>query len=127
MNLDRALQYNRERPYGVEHWVQIQRIVGVAMDGVPGPDTARAAARWQARRGLDTDGKVGRRTLRAMGIDAHDIFSIEAIRPRFPGFIWGIDVSVHQDDIDWSAVTASFAFIKATEGRTVDDERFEEN
>ena len=47
----------------------------------------------------------------------------------------GIDVSRHQHSIDWQAVsqvkhndvTISFAFIKASEGRTVVDEYFKEN
>ena len=56
--------------------------------------------------------------------------------PTYPGWgislpdnyeVHGIDVSRHQREIDWNAVSAtkndnisiSFAFIKATEGRTV--------
>jgi len=64
--------------------------------------------------------------------------------PSYPGFginlpgnyeIHGIDVSRHQRDIDWEAVSnmfddqigVSFAFIKATEGRTVGDDYFDYN
>jgi lysozyme len=64
--------------------------------------------------------------------------------PSYPGFginlpedyeVHGIDVSRHQRDIDWEAVSnmfdeqigISFAFIKATEGRTVSDDYFEYN
>jgi len=44
--------------------------------------------------------------------------------------VLGIDVSHHNDAVDWSAVAASdmkFAFVKATEGSAGVDERFEEN
>ena len=44
--------------------------------------------------------------------------------------VHGIDVSKYQGDIDWHAVRASgtaFAFIKATEGGDVVDERFADN
>lgn len=43
---------------------------------------------------------------------------------------WGIDVSHHNGDIDWSMVKqagAEFAFMKATEGATFVDKRFKEN
>lgn len=63
---------------------------------------------------------------------------------NYPGFgIWippdyevhGIDVSRHQRDIDWDEVSAhkhndigiSFAFIKASEGRTIKDNYFASN
>src|SRR5687767_6649948 len=59
--------------------------------------------------------------------------------PSYPSFgitlpgeynLHGIDVSRHQKDIDWEAVSRmnhkdigiSFAFIKASEGRTIEDE-----
>ena len=64
--------------------------------------------------------------------------------PSYPSFgielpadyeLHGIDVSRHQRDIDWDAVSRmehnnisfSFAFIKASEGRTVVDDYFKEN
>jgi lysozyme len=43
---------------------------------------------------------------------------------------YGIDVSAHQDEIDWDAVAGDgikFAYIKATEGQNWVDEWFEEN
>jgi lysozyme len=43
---------------------------------------------------------------------------------------YGIDVSAHQDVIDWRRVAAddiTFAYIKATEGRDFTDDRFDEN
>jgi lysozyme len=64
--------------------------------------------------------------------------------PSYPSFgveipdnynVHGIDVSRHQKYIDWEAVSkmnhrdvsVSFAFIKASEGRTIVDEYFKEN
>jgi lysozyme len=47
---------------------------------------------------------------------------------RYP--VWGVDVSRHQGVIDWPTVRGdgvAFAFIKATEGATHQDTRFEEN
>lgn len=46
------------------------------------------------------------------------------------GETYGIDVSHHQDEIDWNRVAAddiAFAYIKATEGGNFVDSRFEEN
>ena len=43
---------------------------------------------------------------------------------------YGVDVSAHQDEIDWESVAADgieFAYIKATEGGDFVDDRFEEN
>ncbi len=64
--------------------------------------------------------------------------------PSYPSFgidipadyeLHGIDVSRHQRDIDWNAVSKmnhkeisfSFAFIKASEGRTITDDYFKAN
>ncbi|WP_160119619.1 peptidoglycan-binding protein [Rhodovarius lipocyclicus] len=47
-------------------WVQ-QRIVGVVVDGVYGPQTAGAVLAWQLEHGLLGDGIVGPRTWRALG------------------------------------------------------------
>lgn len=74
-----------------------------------------------------------------VSVTAEDIAS-----PSYPTFgidlpadyeLHGIDVSRHQRDINWEAVskmkhkdvTIQFAFIKASEGRTVVDEYFAEN
>lgn len=64
--------------------------------------------------------------------------------PSYPSFgvdlpwdyeVHGIDVSRHQRDIDWEAVSKmrhkdvsiSFAFIKASEGKSISDEYFKDN
>lgn len=50
---------------------------------------------------------------------------------RMPGYeIFGIDVSYYQEDIEWRNVAndkVSFSFIKATEGKTIQDKKFKEN
>ncbi|HET8600654.1 MAG TPA: peptidoglycan-binding protein [Segeticoccus sp.] len=47
---------------------RIQRIVGVATDGIFGPRTRSAVVSWQGRHGLVRDGIVGPRTAAKMGI-----------------------------------------------------------
>ena len=47
-----------------------------------------------------------------------------------PDEVMGIDVSAHQEEIDWTQVAADgygFAYIKATEGAGFADSRFQEN
>lgn len=50
---------------------------------------------------------------------------------RMKGFeVHGIDVSHHQQDIEWDSVSSEgiqFAFVKATEGATHQDSRFDKN
>lgn len=44
--------------------------------------------------------------------------------------VFGVDVSVYQGEVDWTALAAQgvdFAFIKATEGSSLQDVRFSEN
>ena len=48
----------------------VQRKLGVAADGVAGPQTRRAIRRFQRRNGLAVDGVVGPRTLAALGLAA---------------------------------------------------------
>ncbi|WP_198150276.1 NlpC/P60 family protein [Janibacter melonis] len=49
---------------------QVQRKVGVGVDGVYGPRTKAAVKRWQKRHGLVADGVVGPRTAAKMGLRA---------------------------------------------------------
>jgi peptidoglycan hydrolase-like protein with peptidoglycan-binding domain len=46
----------------------VQRVVGVPVDGVFGPQTDAAVKRWQRAHGLTVDGIVGPATAQAMGI-----------------------------------------------------------
>ena len=62
-----------------------------------------------------------------------DLFLYRAesqVDPNEPYPVKGVDVSEHQKDIDWKGLASediSFAFIKATEGSSYVDKRFEEN
>jgi peptidoglycan hydrolase-like protein with peptidoglycan-binding domain len=64
----RAVAYVAGRHYPDELIKQIQGVIGVNPDGEFGPISARAAATWQAARGLGADGRVGPATLAAMGL-----------------------------------------------------------
>ena len=63
-----AAAYNKARGYSKSLWKQIQETVGCAADGIPGVNTAKAIARWQADHGLSADGKCGSGTLAKMGL-----------------------------------------------------------
>ena len=59
-------------------------------------------------------------------------FFVEKPEPAWPvGYsVYGVDVSKYQKDIDWQKVRAneiSFAFLKATEGATLQDVSFKRN
>ena len=65
--LQSANSYNAARSYGKELWRVVQTLVGANADGVPGSDTARKVAAWQAAHGEPVDGKVGPTTLSQLG------------------------------------------------------------
>jgi len=69
----------------------VQAALSLSVDGKFGPATADAVARFQAQRGLTSDGIVGGQTFDALGIQ----------RP-----LPGIDVSHWQGTIDWRRVKA---------------------
>lgn len=79
--LDQAVTYNQKRPYSKALWQKIQQTVAVTADGVPGPETAQAAAVYQAAHGLAVDGKVGPGTLAAMQLGC--IFTLPGKAPFF--------------------------------------------
>jgi Transglycosylase-like domain/Putative peptidoglycan binding domain len=63
---------------------RVQRALGVAADGVFGPQTERAVRRFQRRRGLLADGIVGPRTRAALGLEP---FSARSLRRSSSGGI----------------------------------------
>jgi peptidoglycan hydrolase-like protein with peptidoglycan-binding domain len=58
-----ALKYNKAQGYSTALIKMIQRTVGTKDDGILGPNTVQAIARWQTQKGLYPDGKVGPKTL----------------------------------------------------------------
>jgi peptidoglycan hydrolase-like protein with peptidoglycan-binding domain len=79
--IDSAHRYNRSRAYPKSVWTQVQIRLGVPADGVPGPQTATAAAAFQSQDGMQVDGKIGASTLARLGIE---VAAFDGIK-RFPG------------------------------------------
>jgi hypothetical protein len=84
-----AIEYNNSMPYTRDLWRAIQRTVGAAVDGIPGPETATKIGLYQGAQGLSVDGKCGPLTLEDMG---HSPFSFSD-----DGFTWAGKGSVCAD------------------------------
>jgi hypothetical protein len=61
---------------------EVQRTLGIADDGIIGPETRRAIRRFQRARGLKPDGLLGPRTLKALAIDPEGVVVSAALDPR---------------------------------------------
>jgi GH25 family lysozyme M1 (1,4-beta-N-acetylmuramidase) len=86
-------------------WCWGSPVTASSIDGKFGSKTRAAVTTFQEARGLPGDGIAGPETCRQLGIWAE--------------VIPGIDVSDHQGNIDWPAVTGvKFVYCKATEGKT---------
>lgn len=86
------------------------------IDGNYGPATRTAVTRYQREKGLTADGIAGKATCQELHI--------------WVDVVPGIDVSHHQGVIDWEQVAAhgiKVVYIKATQGVSFRDPRFQEN
>lgn len=103
-------------------------LAGTVSAASPAAETSDAPARGEAYMGISMDltrGAVGDRS------DAPEGDGASAPVPRQPTTgVQGIDVSHWQGSIDWNAVRDAgieFAWIKATEGTSYTDDRFDTN
>lgn len=62
---------------------EIQRSLGLSIDGVYGPETELAIRNYQASMGLLADGKAGPETLEALGLG--DVLEVVDVAPTFAG------------------------------------------
>jgi peptidoglycan hydrolase-like protein with peptidoglycan-binding domain len=63
----------------------LQRALGIAVDGVYGPETEAAVRRFQSTRGLTVDGIVGARTSHALAVHAPPVLSGAAVLRNLAG------------------------------------------
>jgi peptidoglycan hydrolase-like protein with peptidoglycan-binding domain len=78
-DFDAALDYNRKRQLPPETVERLQRVVGAPVDGVIGPITTQALYVWQARVGLDQDGKLDDKSLELAEAEAERLPRLQAI------------------------------------------------
>lgn len=106
---------------------EIQKALGITVDGVFGPLTKQAVVNFQMAHGLTPDGIVGPLTWAALGL-------VAVVPPPVPTStsVHGVDVSHWNGLVDWNLVKNSrpdmaFASAKATEGAYSVDDQFYNN
>ncbi len=134
-----AKAYNSTREYSAGAWARIQAIVGVLADGKPGGQTACAVADAQRLLEVVADGKCGPGTIRAfddpglrllLSTEEGDPHPISDVLEAYPGRPLVIDISYHQERIDWPRVREAGVdgvIVKATQASTYVDPQFNEN
>lgn len=132
--IDDAVGYNKRMNYAPSTWKEVQKACGAGVDGVPGPQTTKCAANYQEAHSLAVDGKVGKGTLSSMSITpkyaSYTKYDIMMFAGVYPDLCFGIDVSNYQGSPDWCFVSkqaVSFVVIKATQGRSHKQSKFEPN
>lgn len=98
-----------------------QRHLGIRDDGIFATGTKDATIGYQGARALNPDGLVGPQTWAAYrrDLDPSQPPPPPAMSGRIPAGAQGVDVSHHQQPIDWHAVKASgctFAIVRASYG-----------
>jgi lysozyme len=100
-----------------------QSAIGVTADGVFGAQTVAATKAWQSEHRLTADGIVGPATWET-------VKRPNAMPAPHDGWTLGVDTSACQGVVDWPALSAEgvrFAFIKATDGVSTTDSKWQGN
>lgn len=102
-------------------WVKnIQKVVGVTADGIPGPGTIKAVKTWQAAKGLVSDGIWGPASRAVAGQTTPP-----APPKPTPTQLTGVDVSSYQTITQWQAQRPAFVIAKAHEGLSWHDPAYQ--
>lgn len=136
MDHEKARAYNKGRVFGPSDLDAIARALGVSVAQVQtwGDTILSGVHGWQARAGLAADGMIGPKTLERMLKGAASEGKAETPRvipnfihgaaAQFPGYRFGTDLSLWNDDIDPRGFNGvSFIILKATE-ETFTDPKF---